>query len=85
MLVLRRKAGESLVIGDGIRLTMIGIEGEQVKIGIEAPRHIAIHREEVFNMIQNENRKAHEQAASLDISKVKQLAQTFVKKDKENQ
>ncbi|WLR50594.1 carbon storage regulator CsrA [Bacillus tianshenii] len=58
MLVLRRKVNESLKIGDDIEITILAIEGEQIKLGIEAPKHIEIHRKEVYLSIQQENNEA---------------------------
>lgn len=58
MLVLTRKVGESIMIGDGIEVKIIGIDGDQVKLGIEAPRHIKVHRQEIFEAIQEENKAA---------------------------
>ncbi|WP_374723522.1 carbon storage regulator CsrA [Calidifontibacillus erzurumensis] len=58
MLVLTRKINQSIQIGDDIELTILAIEGEQVKIGINAPKHIDIHRKEVYLAIQQENAKA---------------------------
>ena len=58
MLVLTRKLGESITIGDHIRITVIAIKGNQVKLGIEAPAHTNVHREEVYTRIIEENRKA---------------------------
>ena len=58
MLVLGRKKGEAIIIDDQIVITINSVEGETVKLGIEAPRHITIHREEVYLEIQEENKKA---------------------------
>lgn len=58
MLVLSRKKGESLVIGDNIEIKVLGVEGEQVKIGIVAPRSVAVHRSEVYESIQEQNKEA---------------------------
>lgn len=58
MLVLGRKRGESIIIDDQIEITINSVEGETVKLGIEAPRHITIHRKEVYLEIQEENKKA---------------------------
>lgn len=55
MLVLSRKLNQSIQIGDDIEVKIISIEGDQVKIGIEAPKHIDIHRKEVYLSIQEEN------------------------------
>ena len=58
MLVLTRKVNESIMIGDEVKITIIEVKGEQVKLGISAPRRIAVHREEVYQEIQKENKKA---------------------------
>jgi len=55
MLVLTRKLNESIIIGDSIELTIVEVKGEQVKIGITAPRNISVHRKEVYEAIQREN------------------------------
>lgn len=54
MLVLSRRTDETLVIGDDIKITILGISGNQVRIGIAAPKEISVHREEVYNRIQAE-------------------------------
>ncbi len=56
MLVLTRRIGESLVIGDDgdITITVLGVKGMQVKVGIDAPKHLPVHREEIFKRIQAE-------------------------------
>ena len=53
MLILTRKVGESLMIGDEIALTVVGVKGNQVRIGIKAPKDVAVHREEIFNRIED--------------------------------
>lgn len=58
MLVLSRKLGEKIIIGDNIEITISEIKGDQVKIAINAPKNIKIHRHEVFTAIQEENKKA---------------------------
>lgn len=58
MLILTRKLGESITIGDNIKVTVLGIYGRQVRLGIDAPLKVVVHREEVYVKIQNENRKA---------------------------
>lgn len=58
MLVLSRKKGQGIVIGENIELTIIEIQGDQVRIGIKAPRNVSIYRKEIFLEIQDENRKA---------------------------
>ena len=58
MLVLTRKVGESLILSHGIRITVIDIKGRQVRVGIEAPAGVAVHREELWERISTENRTA---------------------------
>ena len=58
MLILTRKLGESITIGDNIKVTVLGIYGRQVRLGIEAPLKVVVHREEIYVKIQQENRKA---------------------------
>lgn len=58
MLVLTRKPGETITIGDEIKIFVQEIRGNQVKIGIKAPPHVAVHREEVYIRIQEENLEA---------------------------
>lgn len=54
MLILTRKMGQSIVISDDIKITVLAIKGHQVRIGIEAPKEIAVHREEIYQRIQKE-------------------------------
>lgn len=58
MLILSRKIDEKIKIGDNITLTLIEVRGDQVKIGIEAPKNVKVFRQEVFDAIQNENKAA---------------------------
>jgi len=58
MLALTRKAGQSIVIGEGIEITVVEVKGDQVKIAINAPKQIPVHRKEVYEQIQAENREA---------------------------
>ncbi|MCX5845003.1 MAG: carbon storage regulator CsrA [Deltaproteobacteria bacterium] len=58
MLILTRKLGESITIGDDIKITFLETKGKQIRIGIEAPTHIAIHREEIYNLIKEQNIEA---------------------------
>lgn len=63
MLVLTRKKGQSIVVNDNIEITVLDIQGDQIRIGIEAPKEISVHRKEVYLEIQEENRKAAESKA----------------------
>ncbi|MCJ1909791.1 carbon storage regulator CsrA [Planococcus ruber] len=58
MLVLGRKKGETIVVDDNIEITVTAIEGDMVRLGINAPKHITIHRKEVYLEIQEENKQA---------------------------
>jgi len=58
VLILTRKLGESITIGDDIKVSVLGIRGRQVRLGIEAPTKVVVHREEIYVKIQEENRKA---------------------------
>ena len=56
MLVLTRKPDQSIMVGDDIEITVLEVRGEQVRLGIRAPRNVAVHRKEVFEQIQQGNR-----------------------------
>jgi len=63
MLILTRKQGESVAIGDDIKVTVVEIQGKQVKLGVKAPREISVHRQEVYEKIQEENIRAAQVSA----------------------
>jgi len=57
MLILTRRVGESLMVGDDITVTVLGVKGNQVRIGVNAPRDVAVHREEIYSRIHEEDGK----------------------------
>ena len=65
MLVLSRRAGESIVIGNDVVITILEVRGGQIRIGVDAPRNLAVHRAEIYEQVQAENRAA---AASTDLT-----------------
>ena len=78
MLVLTRKAGEGIVIGDDIRITVVELKGGGVRIGIEAPRSTKVHRLEVYERIIQENREA----TQWDIADLDSLSQSLIAEKK---
>jgi carbon storage regulator len=58
MLALTRKIGESIIIGDNIEIVVLNVQGDQIKLGIVAPRSIPVHRKEIYEQIQLENKEA---------------------------
>jgi len=71
MLILSRRPNESLMIGDEVTVTILGVKGNQVRIGIEAPSDVAVHREEIYNRIKTEK------PAVIDDETVEQLQGRF--------
>lgn len=67
MLILTRKPGESLYIGDHIKITIVELKGHQIRVGIEAPKDMRIYREEIYLQILEENKKAAEAPAGVEI------------------
>ena len=60
MLILTRRVGETLMVGDQVTVTVLGVKGNQVRIGVNAPRDVAVHREEIYQRIQDEKNDADE-------------------------
>ncbi len=79
MLVLTRKLGESIRIGDNIVIKVVDLDGRHVKLGIEAPRSVAVNREEIYTRIQNENKAASVTRKEGDL---KSIADAFRKNKK---
>ena len=59
MLILTRKANESLIIGDDVTVTILGTKGNQVRIGVNAPKEVSVHREEVYDRVKVEKQQGH--------------------------
>lgn len=78
MLILTRKLGESIQIGDEIKITIVEIKGRQVRLGIEAPPHTTVHREEIYWKIKEENLSA----ASLDTVDVNEMIKIWHHREK---
>jgi carbon storage regulator len=55
MLILTRRVGETLMVGDDVTVTVLGVKGNQVRIGVNAPKSVAVHREEIYERIRKEN------------------------------
>jgi len=72
MLVLSRKLNETIIIGDNIRVTLLGIDGDKIKLGIDAPRDVRVFREELIEATRSTNKQALEApVVSFDLSKLK--------------
>ncbi|ANE46711.1 hypothetical protein SY83_10995 [Paenibacillus swuensis] len=81
MLVLSRKKGESIIIGDQIEVTILSVEGDAIKLGINAPKHIEIFRKELYDAILTENKEAI--GNTLDVEILQQILS--VEKERETQ
>jgi len=65
MLVLSRQRDETIMLGDDVEITVVDIGGDKVRLGIEAPRHVRVHRKEVYEAIQSENAQAAQMGAEV--------------------
>lgn len=68
MLILTRRVGESLMIGDDVSVTILGVKGNQVRIGITAPKDVAVHREEIYQRIRREQPGDDDDTISIEIT-----------------
>lgn len=73
MLVLTRKVGQSIVIHDDIVIKVVSMDGDTVKLGIEAPKHISIYRDEIYETIRSENKGAVLQQSEIDLHELATL------------
>ena len=73
MLALTRKKGESIIIGDNIEVVILSVSGDQVRLGIHAPKNVSVHRLEIYEQIQKENRAAAEHGDLVNIEEAKKL------------
>ncbi|MDR1943893.1 MAG: carbon storage regulator CsrA [Synergistaceae bacterium] len=87
MLVLSRKPGEALRVGDDVEITVVEVKGDMVRLGIDAPRNVSVWRKELWLAIVEENRKAAQEAATVEIPVVKpaptKVTDLLVKKKKQ--
>jgi carbon storage regulator len=68
MLILTRRVGETVMIGDDVTITVLGVKGNQVRVGINAPKHVAVHREEIYERIKREQQGGGGEGGSPDDS-----------------
>jgi len=68
MLILTRRVGETVMIGENVTVTVLGVKGNQVRVGINAPKEVSVHREEIYDRIKQERQAGKPRDGGLDIS-----------------
>jgi carbon storage regulator len=68
MLILTRRVGETVMIGNEVTVTVLGVKGNQVRIGINAPKNVAVHREEIYERIKREQQGEHDESSSSEFA-----------------
>lgn len=68
MLILTRRVGEAVVIGEEVTVTVLGVKGNQVRIGVNAPKSVTVHRDEIFERIKNEREGEREAADAMGVA-----------------
>ena len=84
MLILTRRVGESLMIGDDVTITVLGVKGNQVRIGVKAPKEVAVHREEILNRIEKASGESLNEDSTLNLGDLGISGTTLVVKVRGN-
>ena len=85
MLILTRRIGECITIGDDIRIKLLAINGRQVKLGVEAPRGVVVHREEVYERIVEQNRLAAQSMATVALDDAADMVRRRLEDEREQE